>query len=325
MLWLGLLSTVNGMNIPHESYELENGLKVILLEDHTLPKVVVDTWYSVGSYDDPKGASGFAHLFEHLMFMGTAQIPEKEFDRKMEIAGGWNNATTGDDTTNYFDVGPSELVDLLLYMEADRMTGLDITQHKLDLQREVVRNERRQNYEDRPYGKIWLEMPEMLYPPEHPYHLEGIGSHEDLLAATLETVNNFYADWYRPNNATLCVAGDFDPEHVKARIEEWYGPLKAGKEVIHAPSTPPTAPIVKDKTITDQVPAPVFLLMWHSPVYFEQGDADADVLASILAGSPEARLTSKLVYEDRSVQEIDVFQFSRFRLIINSLINQVIK
>lgn len=311
MLWLTLMSPSHGLDIPHETYQLDNGLRVILLEDHSLPQVVVDTWYGVGSYDDPEGASGFAHLFEHLMFMGTARIPEKEFDQRMEIAGGWNNATTGESRTNYYDVGPAELVDLLLFMEADRMTGLDITQRKLDLQREVVRNERRQNYEDRPYGKIWLEMPEMLYPPEHPYHLEGIGSHEDLLAATLDTVNNFYADWYRPNNATLCVAGDFDPEHVKARIEEWYGPLKAGKEIVHQESTQPVAPMVRDKTITDNVSIPALLLMWHSPTYLTPDDATADILATILAGSPEARLTSKLVYERRSIQDISVFQMSR--------------
>ena len=130
-----------------------------------------------------EGASGFAHLFEHLMFMGTTVVPNSELDIRMEVAG-WNNASTADDRTNYYDVGGSHILDLLLFMEADRMVNLDITQEKLDLQREVVRNERRQNYEDSPYGSIWLEMPEMMYPTEHPYSLEGIGSHEDLLAAT---------------------------------------------------------------------------------------------------------------------------------------------
>ena len=138
------------LEIPHEKYQLENGLNVILIEDHTVPQIVVDTWYQVGSYDDPKGASGFAHLFEHLMFMGTSTIPNGEFDIRMEVSGGWNNATTGDDRTNYYDVGPSEITELLIFMEADRMVNLDITQEKLDTEREVVRQERRQNYEDAP-------------------------------------------------------------------------------------------------------------------------------------------------------------------------------
>ena len=201
-----VLSTANAMDIPHEHFELENGLDVILIEDHRLPTVVVDTWYGVGSYDDPMGASGFAHLFEHLMFMGTERVPEGEFDGRMEIAGGWNNASTGDDRTNYYDVGPSEILDLLLYMEADRMTGLDITQEKLDLQREVVRNERRQNYEDAPYGGIWLALSEMMYPESHPYHWEGIGSHEHLLAATLAEATSFLASSTGAAGAAAAVA-----------------------------------------------------------------------------------------------------------------------
>jgi zinc protease len=314
MIWFStILSIANAIEIQHEFYQLDNGLKVILIEDHSLPKIVVDTWYGVGSFDDPTGASGFAHLFEHLMFMGTERIPEKEFDQRMESGGGWNNASTGDDRTNYYDVGSSELVDLLLFMEADRMTGLDITQPKLDLQREVVRNERRQNYEDAPYGKVWLEVPEMLFPQNHPYYMEGIGSHEHLLAATLDTVNNFYSDWYVPNNATLCVAGDFDPTHVKNRIEEWYGPLKAKEKIEHQKVEIPQQPVVKEKTVTDNITLPALIMLWHSPVIFQEGDADADILSSVLSGQAKARLTAKLVYEEQTVQEVSVFQWSRMR------------
>ena len=193
------------------------------------------------------------------------------------------------------------------------MTGLSITQEKLDLQREVVRNERRQNYEDAPYGKVWLEIPEMMYPPEHPYFMEGIGSHEDLLAATLNTVNQFYADWYVPNNATLCVAGDFEADHVKQRIEQWYGPLKASEEVSHAQVELPVKPMVSEKTVTDNVKIPALIISWHSPVLYQQGDADADILSSVLTGQATARLTSKLVYEEQSVQDVQVFQWSRGR------------
>jgi zinc protease len=306
-------SIAGALEIPHETYQLDNGLQVILIEDHTLPKVVVDTWYGVGSFDDPQGASGFAHLFEHLMFMGTQNVPEKEFDRLMEQNGGWNNASTGDDRTNYYDVGPKELVDLLLYMEADRMTGLNITQRKLDLQREVVRNERRQNYEDPPYGQVWLEIPKMMYPQEHPYVMEGIGSHEDLLAANLDTVSNFYADWYVPNNATLCVAGDFDADQVKQRIEQWYGPLKPSESVQHTKVELPISPILKEKSVYDNVTLPAVIMMWHSPVLYGAGDAETDVLAEVLSGQASARLTSRLVFDEKVAQDISAFQWSRQR------------
>lgn len=314
MIWLySLIAQGGALEIPHETFTLDNGLQVILIEDHTLPQVVVNTWYGVGSFDDPPGASGFAHLFEHLMFMGTTVIPNKEFDVRMEVAGGWNNASTADDRTNYYDVGGSGLVDLLLFMEADRMVNLDITQEKLNLQRDVVRNERRQNYEDAPYGGIWLEVPKMMYPSDHPYHLEGIGSHEDLLAATLKTVNNFYNTWYQPANASLCVAGDFDPIVVKQKIQEYYGGIQAKQASTHAQISLPTKPEMAEHTMYDKVPLPAMMMMWHSPVIFEQGDAEADVLASLLAGRADAVLTQKLVYDQQLVQDVSVYQYSRGR------------
>lgn len=314
MIWLySLILEGTALEIPHEKYQLDNGLNIILIEDHSSPQIIVDTWYEVGSYDDPKGASGFAHLFEHLMFMGTPTIPNGNFDIRMETAGGWNNASTGDDRTNYYDVGPSEIADLLLFMEADRMVNLEITDDKLNSEREVVRQERRQNYEDAPYGKIWLEMPEMLYPESHPYHLEGIGSHEDLLAANLNTVTQFYQDWYSPSNATLCVAGDFDKTQMKETIQKYYGSIKTKKVQTHQPFELPTQPIVKEKTITDSVPLPAMLLMWHSPAYFEEGDAEADVLSSILAGQASSNLSKKLMYDEQLVQDVSVFQYSRGR------------
>ena len=314
MIWLySFLLEGFALEIPHETYQLDNGLNVILIEDHTSPQIVVNSWYQVGSYDDPLGASGFAHLFEHLMFMGTAAIPNKDFDIKMEVAGGWNNASTGDDRTNYYDIGPSEIADLLIYMEADRMVNLDITQEKLDLQREVVRNERRQNYEDAPYGKIWLEMPEMLYPESHPYHFEGIGSHEDLLAATIGTVNKFYQDWYYPSNATLCVAGDFDSTHIKEVISKYYGVIENKAAKTHQSFELPSEPIIKEKTVFDSVPLPAMLLMWHSPELFANGDAEADVLSSILSGQASSNLSKKLMYDEQLVQDVSVFQYSRGR------------
>ena len=314
MIWLySLILEGAALEIPHEKYQLKNGLNVILIEDHSSPQIVVDTWYQVGSYDDPKGASGFAHLFEHLMFMGTTTIPNGDFDIRMEVAGGWNNASTGDDRTNYYDVGPSEIAELLLFMEADRMVNLEITQDKLDSERDVVRQERRQNYEDAPYGKIWLEMPEMMYPASHPYHLEGIGSHEDLLAATLDTVTQFYEDWYSPSNATLCVAGDFNSEDMKKTIAKYYGSIENKTVQTHQDFVFPERPIITEKTITDSVPLPAMLMMWHSPAFFADGDAEADVLSSILAGQASSNLSKKLMYDEQLVQDVSVFQYSRGR------------
>jgi len=298
------------IDIPHETYTLPNGLKVVLIEEHDIPQVVIDVWYNVGSSDDPKGASGFAHLFEHLMFMGTHRIKQGEFDKQMERFGGWNNASTASDYTNYYSVGPSELVDLLLFLEADRMVGLDITQEKLNLQREVVRNERRQNYEDQPYGSIWLNLSEMMYPPSHPYHLEGIGSHEDLQAATLKTVTQFYEEWYMPNNATLCVSGDFDPATIKKSIERYFGPLLAGPTPVKKEAPIQTEPHIFEKTITDHIQLPAVVLSWHSPAYLSPGDAELDILSSLLSGGQDARLTKKFIHDLELVQEFDVFQYS---------------
>ena len=310
---LGWFSAASAQDIPLEWYELENGLDVVLIEDHRLPQVVVETLYEVGSYDDPEGASGFAHLFEHLMFMGTVDFPEGEFDRLIEAVGGSNNAYTADDFTDYYDWGPSEIVDLLLELEADRMTGLDINQERLDLQRDVVRNERRQNYEDEPYGDVWLALPEMLFPRTHPYHRPGVGSHDDLIAATLDHVVNFYRDWYAPNNALLAVAGDFDPDHVRARIEELYGPLEAAPVQEHADYPAVERPVEFCRTITDQVHLPYVLMVWHTPSFFEPFDAEMDVLATLLTGGADARLTQRLEYEERVAQYVSSFQISQRR------------
>lgn len=301
------------LDIPHERYTLPNGLTVMLLEDHRLPQVVVDVWFGVGSFDDPPGASGFAHLFEHLMFKGTPAVPEGQFDARMEAAGARNNASTGDDRTNYYAWGTSNTLDLLLYLEADRMTGLEITQAKLDTEREVVRNERRQNYEDAPYGRIWLDLPEMMFPVEHPYHLSGIGTHEDLMAATLDTVTGFYRGWYQPGNATLVVAGDFDTAWVKGRIAHWFGGIPAGAVQEHL--TPPvvSTPVERERTVTDAVQLPATIHAWHSPSLFAPGDAEMDVLADLLAGGADARLTRRLVHEEQVATEVFAFQSSAQR------------
>jgi zinc protease len=207
--------------IPFEKYQLKNGLTVILSPDPDIPMVVVDIVVKVGSRFERKGLTGFAHLFEHLMFMGTARVPTGAFDKWMEVEGGANNAWTSEDRTNYFDFAPAHALPLLLWLEADRLSALgeNMTLERLNAQRGVVRNERRQTSENQPYGKAELRLPELLYPEGHPYHHPVIGSHEDLEAAKVEDVKAFFATHYVPNNLALVVAGDFDVDETKTKIE----------------------------------------------------------------------------------------------------------
>ena len=211
--------------IPFTSSRLANGMTVILHVDHSLPIVATNITYRVGSRFEAARRTGFAHLFEHLMFMGTRRVPTKAFDGLMEAAGGWNNADTSEDRTEFYDVAPPQALPLLLWLEADRQRDLGplMTQEKLDAQRDVVRNERRQNTENQPYGIVELRIPELLFPEGHPYHHPVIGSHEDLEAATVADVQAFFSQWYDPANASLVVAGDFDPALATVDIDRLFG------------------------------------------------------------------------------------------------------
>ncbi len=283
--------------VKFEQYQLGNGLNVILYEDHSLPQVVVDTWYKVGSKDEAPGRSGFAHLFEHLMFMGTTRLPGSGIDETMESRGGWNNAWTMEDATNYYDVGPSNLLATLLWIEADRMEqlGQSMTKEKLDLQRDVVRNERRQSIEDQPYASVELIYPEALYPKGHPYAHTVIGSHADLEAATLQDVQDFFATWYVPNNASLVVAGDFDPVWTKTLIERYFGHIATKPLPPRPKPAAPDGPQTKDHTMPDRVDAEQLNLFWHSPAAFAPEDAELSLAATLLAGGESSRLYQRLV------------------------------
>ena len=296
--------------IPFERYELPNGLQVLLMEDHHLPQVVVDTWYRVGSKDEVPGRSGFAHLFEHLMFMGTHRLPDNGFDKEMEAQGGWNNAWTMEDATNYYDVGPSHLLETFLWMEADRMQqlGVAMTQAKLDLQREVVRNERRQSNEDRPYGMVEIEMTTALFPPGHPYAHSVIGSHADLEAASVADVQGFFASWYVPNNASLVVAGDFDPVQARAWVEAYFGTLKHQPLPDRPEPAVPARPERASVAISDQVETPQLNLFWHSPGNFQPGDAEMQLVADLLGSGESSRLYRRLV-DGGLAQDVSVFQY----------------
>ncbi|AKT39447.1 peptidase M16 [Chondromyces crocatus] len=300
------------LDVPFTRYTLPNGLTVILHEDHTLPLVAVNVMVKVGSRHEAPKRTGFAHLFEHLMFMGTHRVPTKKFDAWMEAQGGWNNAWTSEDRTDYFEVAPTHALPLLLWMEADRFSSLadDMDLPKLDAQRDVVRNERRQSVENTPYGKAELRLPELMYPPGHPYHHPVIGSHEDLQAATVQDVTSFFRSWYVPNNASLVVAGDIDPAATRAMIEKYFGIIPAGQ----VPAAPAASAVALKKvvreTLTDNVQLPKVIMAWHSPAHYAEGDADLDLLAAILEEGKASRLYKALVYDKPLAQEISVSQQS---------------
>jgi predicted Zn-dependent peptidase len=310
-------SSSGDVSIPFTKTTLPNGMTVILSEDHTLPLVVVNVGYWVGSRVEQPHRTGFAHLFEHLMFMGTERAPAHKFDDVMEASGGTNNAFTTEDRTDYFEVGPSGIVDLDLWLEADRMRDLGrlMTQQKLDLQRDVVRNERRQVMENQPYGKVELRLPELLYPEGHPYHHPVVGSHEDLEAAQVADVKEFFAKWYDPANAVLCVAGDFDPQKTMTKIQAWFAtiPSKGKPEDPGAPgfdSTKTTLKSVVRETMKDNVELSKTTMAWQTPKSFAPGDAELDLVASVLSQGKESRLYKALVYDQKLAQDVSVTEYS---------------
>jgi predicted Zn-dependent peptidase len=305
------------VSLPFTKTTLPNGMVAVFSEDHSVPQVVVDVAYDVGSRMEPAGRTGFAHLFEHLMFMGTRRAPEHAFDAWMEDAGGRNNAETEKDRTEYFDVAPPTALPLLLWLEADRMRDLgnDITQPKLDLQRQVVLNERRQSIENRPYGVEQLELPALLWPEGHPYHHAVIGSPQDLQAATTPDVKQFFQTWYDPANASLVVAGDFDPRRARELVDRWFGTIPGrGRPADPGASSlgdrPTTLSGVVRRTLPDDVELAKVTLAWQSPRAFAPGDAEMDLLASVLSTGKASRLYRSLVYDQRIAQSVEAVQES---------------
>ena len=303
------------LEIPFQRFELENGLVVLLHEDHTLPQVTVNLSYRVGSKDETPGRTGFAHLFEHLMFMGTEKAPRGAFDAFMEAEGAWNNAWTSEDRTDYFELGPSHVLPLFLWLEADRMQSLGrlIDQTKLDLQRDVVRNERRQTSENTPYGLVELELPKMLFAPGHPYHHPVIGSHEDLQAASVADVRSFFDKFYVPNNASLVIAGDFERAAAEAQVRQLFGGLPRAADP-HAGTTPPAAPtnahVRARVTVEDRVDQPRIHFVYQTPAHFQPDDAELSLLGSILSTGKASRLHASLVYEKELAQDVGATQAS---------------
>jgi len=303
-----------GLDIPYTQFTLPNGLHVILHEDHTVPLVTVNVWYHVGSAREKPGRTGFAHLFEHLMFMGSGHAKYGDFDQLLEAAGGTNNASTAEDQTNYYIDVPSNALELALFLESDRMAYLldAMSPKTVDAQRDVVKNERRQSYENAPYGMASIEIAQMLYPQGHPYRWPTIGYMEDLSAASYQDVVDFFKTYYQPGNASLVVAGDIDPAKAKASVETWFADVKPGTAPI-GPIDYPHANLteVRKKTIQDRVQLPRLYLAWITPAHFEPGDAELDVLSLLLAGGKNSRLYKRLVYELQVAQDVAAFQASK--------------
>jgi len=311
---LALTSTFSSaadVEIPLEKYELPNGLDVILAPDRSTPIVYVSIWYHVGSKDERTGLTGFAHLFEHLMFQGSLSN-DGEYFAPLERLGASINGTTSFDRTNYYEVLPSQHLPVALFVESDRMGYLldVLSQEKLDNQREVVRNERRQNVEDRPYGNAYQLLLQGIYPPSHPYSHLPIGSHEDLQAASLEDVIAFFQTWYVPNNASLVVAGDIDIDATKQMIRTHFGGIPAGPQPERIEAQPVTMTEGKRIVDYDDVPEQRVWMAWHSPRLFQEGDAELDLLASTLTAGEDSRLVKTLVREKRLAKDIVSYQQS---------------
>ncbi len=292
--------------IPFEKHVLDNGLQVVIHEDHSDPVVAVYVVYHVGSGREEVGRSGFAHLFEHLMFQGSQHVGDDEHFKFVSEAGGTLNGTTNRDRTNYFETLPANQLELALWLESDRMGYLlpAITQEKLDNQREVVKNERRQNYENRPYGQSSGEIMKALYPAEHSYNWLTIGSHEDLTAASLGDVVAFFQRWYGPNNATLAIGGDVDPAQVMTLVEKYFGPIPRGPEV-QAP-TPRPAHLGQDVRLAmeDRVQLPQLTLTWPGVEQGHPDEAALDMLARVLSANKAALLDKALTIDETLVDAV---------------------
>ncbi len=290
---------------------LENGLRLIVAEDHLAPVVAINVWYDVGSKHELPGKTGFAHLFEHVMFQGSRHVAKAEHIALIQAAGGTMNGTTWLDRTNYFETLPSHQLDLGLWLEADRMATLleALSQENLDNQREVVKNEKRWSYDNRPYGSWQEKLQAHLFPPEHPYHHPTIGSMADLDAASLDDVKAFFRTYYAPNNAVLSVVGDVDAAAVRASAERFFGAIPANPSIpkLGDLSLPPTLGREIREVVPDRVPLPRIYVGFRAPVYGDRRLDALDVAGQILAGGKGSRLHRRLVRQERIAQDVALF------------------
>ena len=318
MRWLTLLFLValavpaaaDEPRITYQKFDLPNGMRVYVVEDHKAPTVYGVTWFRVGSKDEVKNRTGFAHLFEHLMFKGSAHLPDGLMDKLLEGAGGWSNAFTSGDMTVYQNVAGSNFLEMMLWIDADRLAGLLDTfdNAKLDNQRDVVLNERRQSYENQPYGIAELLIPENLWPKDHGYHWSTIGYPADLKAASVKDVADFFKKYYVPNNATMVIAGDVKFDNVKKLVEKYFAWIPRGADP-DRPKYRTPAPITKEIVVntTDDVQVPRVYLAWRGPAHYTPEQPALDVAAAILADGKSSRLYKRLVYDAKIAQDVRAY------------------
>jgi zinc protease len=298
------------INIPFETYTLPNGFSVVLSTDRTTPTVAVNIWYHVGSKNELPGRTGFAHLFEHVMFTGSGHVAYGLHDRLTEGAGGMNNGSTSNDITTYYETVPSNYLETMLWIESDRMgfllDSLDLA--KLDAQREIVKNERRQRVDNQPYGRVYEILSKATYPASHPYSWPVIGSMEDLSAASEEDVKNFFRLYYAPNNAYLTIVGDFDPAQAKALVTKYFGDIPRGRAITRPAVAPVTLSLPQRLVFEDRVQVPRLYIHW--PTVGEKNDDRfaLSVLGAILSGPRTARLTKALVYDEQAAASVSAGQ-----------------
>jgi predicted Zn-dependent peptidase len=308
---LGSVARADDPKLDVQKYTLPNGLEVILAPDQSVPLVAVNLWYHVGSGNEVPGRSGFAHLFEHMMFQGSKNTGADAHFKILREAGATNvNGTTNTDRTNYYEVLPSNQLETALWLESDRMGHLlDVLDKKeLENQIDVVRNERRQNYDNRPYRKAYFALYDALYPGNHPYRYLTIGKHEDLVAASVEDVKNFFRTWYVPANATLTITGDIDVAATKQLVEKWFGSFPASKKPALVKIAPPVVS-AKEISVDDSFAKQrQITFAWHSPAAYEAGDEDLDILANALAADGTGRLYKALVYDKQLATSVNAGQ-----------------
>ncbi len=303
--------TATALDLPFVKRTLPNGLDVIVHEDHHIPVVAVNIWYHVGSKNERRGRTGFAHLFEHLMFEGSEHYDGSYF-APLQRAGGSLNGSTSADRTNYWEVVPTSAIDLALWMESDRMGHLlpAVTPQRFETQRDVVLNERRQSYENRPYGLASMALSSALYAPEHPYSWPTIGTIDDLQAMRIEDVHSFFRTYYHPANASLVIAGDIETERAFDLAAQYFGELTAGPRPVKVRAEAALSGEAR-LLLEDRVELPRIYVAWHSPAMFQPGDADMDLVAELLASGKTSRLYRQLVYERRIALDVSAYQSSR--------------
>ncbi len=302
----------NILNIDYEKHTLDNGLEVVLYKDNSLPLVSVNLWYKVGSAYEIKGKTGFAHLFEHMMFQGSENVPKEKHFWHIQQAGGSLNGSTSLDRTNYYETVPSNYLETALWLESDRMGFMlpGLTQEKLDNQKDVVMNERRQRYDNQPYGRAWEILFSNIFPESHPYNWPTIGWMDDIKSYVLNDVINFFQTYYIPNNASIVVAGDIEYKSALEKINKYFADIPKGKKVRHPKKQTSTIPSTKKIVHEDNVQLEKLYLGWITNYLYGEDDATLDLLSDILSGTKNSRLYKSLVFEKQIAQDISAFQYS---------------